>query len=203
MDFFRVWGKFWAGKPSSGTAVLDKAAATATPLRRDVWKAYFITLSRVLQQGLPYSSATADFHWAASSSRDETVRRTPMRLQQCFELYQVQTVYEDLLLQEVRFPKADADNGKMEEWAESVMSNWRVLCGSSWQDSEVGQGGKETLSRLTLDVCEASLNDETILIQFVDSLPCRETDFPFNAHSPASLYCAYCPSRIRHGIQSL
>jgi hypothetical protein len=33
-----------------------------------------------------------------------------------------------------------------------VISNWEVLCGPEWQDSDLGEGGQNAVSRNVLDV---------------------------------------------------
>ena len=130
---------------------------TGVPRRR-VWKAYYNTLSKILQGGLPYPPPGA----SAEGSSSASVENFHARLQQRAELQHVQTIYESLMLEEVKFPKADEINQEIEEWVESVVGNWRVLCGSTWRDDDLGEGGKEGVARSVLEVrcyCSRSLVD--------------------------------------------
>jgi cargo-transport protein YPP1 len=116
--------------------------------RRHVWKAYHNTLSNTLQGGLPYPLPGA----SAEGSPSPSVENFHARLQQRAELQHVQNTYESLMLEEIKFPRADEVNQEIEEWVESVVGNWRVLCGSTWQDDDLGEGGKEGVSRGVLEV---------------------------------------------------
>lgn len=84
------------------------------------------------------------------------------RMLQRAELKRVETTYEGLMLQEIRFPKAEEVNEEVEEWVEQVMQNWRVFCGPTWHDEELGEGGQATAGRTVLDV---SLNYFPIVLQ--------------------------------------
>lgn len=74
-----------------------------------------------------------------------------MRLRQRAELKRVETIYENLLVKETSFPKASDTNHAIEEWVDSVMDNWRLLCGPTWKDEDLGEGGKEGIARSVLD----------------------------------------------------
>ena len=127
-------------------------------LRRHVWKAYHKTLSNILQGGLPYPLPGA----SAEGSPSPSVENFHARLQQRAELQHVQNTYESLMLEEVKFPKADEVNEEIEEWVESVVGNWRVLCGSTWQDDDLGEGGREGVSRSVLEVRCYRKSDSTL-----------------------------------------
>lgn len=77
---------------------------------------------------------------------------TGARLRQSSELRRVEATYEGLLLKETVFPNADETNLEVLNWADRVMSNWSVFCGSDWQDKDLGGGGKEAMSRGVLEV---------------------------------------------------
>jgi hypothetical protein len=64
----------------------------------------------------------------------------------------VEAIYEGLILKDTHFPKACENNDEIEQWIEAVMSNWRILCGPSWRDEELGEGGKGAVGRGVLDV---------------------------------------------------
>lgn len=77
------------------------------------------------------------------------------------ELKRVEANYETILLRETSFPKANETNQEVKDWVEMVLSNWRTMCGPSWTDAELGDGGKLAVGRNTLDVgssCMPSLD---------------------------------------------
>jgi hypothetical protein len=120
------------------------------------WKAYYDTLSTTIRYNLPYDADTV----AAASEKSTLDDHTSARLQQRSELKRVETIYENLLIKETHFPKASESNHEVEVWVESVIANWRVLCGPSWADEELGQGGKEGVGRGVLDVSTQRLNSK-------------------------------------------
>ena len=98
-----------------------------------VWQAYYDTLSVLFQHGMVQPMFKS-------------------RLHQATELRKVQVMYEAALLKEVKFPRADQLNSQVESWVDQVMANWRVMCGSGWQDDDLGEGGKAGMDRVVLDV---------------------------------------------------
>lgn len=112
------------------------------------WKAYYDTLSTTIRYNLPYDADTVP----AASEKSALDSHTSARLQQRAELKRVETIYENLLIKETHFPKASESNHEVEVWVESVIANWRALCGPSWFDEELGEGGKEGVGRSVLDV---------------------------------------------------
>jgi cargo-transport protein YPP1 len=139
LSAFRAWAKFWdvqAPAPTGG-----RAAQAEVP-RRGVWKEYYITLSDLLQQDLPFPTTSLTTAYAETSTR----------LQQRAELKRVEAKYETLLLSEVQFPKADEASEEVEAFVDIVMQNWRILCGSSWKEHDLGEGGAEGVSRGVLDI---------------------------------------------------
>lgn len=142
---FRAWATFWEGRPSQGVTEIDGPKVESAILRRHIWKAYYDILSVILQRGLTYDPPpTAMAEKSGHSVRTRMVQRA--------ELKRVETTYESLMLQEVRFPKADEVNEEVGDWVEQVMRNWRVLCGPTWHDDELGEGGQEAVGRNVLDV---------------------------------------------------
>jgi hypothetical protein len=121
------------------------------------WKAYYDTLSTTIRYNLPYDADTIP----APSEKSALDNHTSARLQQRAELKRVETIYENLLIKETHFPKASESNHEVEVWVESVIANWRVLCGPSWTDEEFGEGGKEGVGRSVLDVSIQRLNSNT------------------------------------------
>jgi hypothetical protein len=55
-------------------------------------------------------------------------------------------------LSEVQFPKAEEASEEVEAFVEIVMQNWRILCGSTWKEHDLGEGGAEGVSRGVLDI---------------------------------------------------
>lgn len=141
---YRYWGRHWEVTSKGG----GHDVSTAAHHRRRAWKAYYDSLSRILQQGLPYEPEPAP----ASSEKPPLLTQTSLRLRQRAELKRVETVYEGLLIKETQFPRASEINHEVEAWVDSVMQNWRLLCGPTWTDADLGEGGKEGVARSVLDV---------------------------------------------------
>ncbi|KAI9700308.1 MAG: hypothetical protein M1836_002323 [Candelina mexicana] len=139
LEAFRSWAQFLKSAPGHG---LGPSAATGGTLQRRVWKEYYAIVSRVLQSGAPYPAPIQ------SGSR----KGVTLNMQQIAEIKSVETMYEGLLLKEVRFPKAHEHNAEIESWIDMVVKNWNVVCGSGWQDKDLGNGGKEAHARNLLDI---------------------------------------------------
>ena len=75
------------------------------------------------------------------------------RSQQSAELKRVEGLYQSLLTGQFEFPRADEENYHIELWVDQVIANWRAMCGRSWKDDDLGEGGKASLSRGVLEVC--------------------------------------------------
>jgi hypothetical protein len=116
--------------------------------------AYYDTLSYILRNGLVYSPSYSESTPLIVTSRfgisDEDFLK--VRLRQRTELKMVESSMEIKLLEETRFPKANERNERVEKWIDTVMQNWRIMCGPTWQDAELGEGGKNALARGVLDV---------------------------------------------------
>ena len=150
LRIFRMWAQFW--EAGVGATATDSSETGKT--RRLVWKAYYDTLSTILQRDLRYSPASTNLEpqLLDPSEKLPTGEHLASRIQQRAELKRVETTYESLLLKETRFPKASESSIVIELWVDAVMSNWRVLCGPLWQDEELGEGGKGGVGRGVLDV---------------------------------------------------
>lgn len=77
---------------------------------------------------------------------------TISRSTQASELRTVESAYETNFLRNRRFPKATESNAPVEEWVEQVIRNWQVLCGPDWRESDLGEGGRNSVTRNVLDV---------------------------------------------------
>ncbi|KAF1915662.1 hypothetical protein BDU57DRAFT_279500 [Ampelomyces quisqualis] len=137
---YRYWAQHCEAAPKSGGSDAPRAARQ----RRTAWKAYHDTLSHILRHSLAYEPDTPEtppLHTQPS-----------LRLRQRAELKRVETVYEALLVAETPFPRASETNHEVEAWVASVMHNWRLLCGPTWRDADLGEGGKEGVARSVLDI---------------------------------------------------
>jgi hypothetical protein len=141
---YRYWAKFWDATSKNG----GSDAASAAHYRRLAWKAYYDSLSTILRHDLAYEpDQTPIIH-----EKPQSNTQSDMRLRQRAELKRVEAVYENLLIRETHFPKASETNHEVEAWVDSVMDNWRLLCGPTWSDNDLGEGGKEGVARGVLDV---------------------------------------------------
>jgi hypothetical protein len=143
LQTFRYWAKFWETTKGSGSD-----AAKSSLHRRLAWKAYYDTLSSILQNDLPYEAEPI----LSTAEKPALQSQSDIRLRQRAELKRVETVYESLLIKETHFPKASESNHDIGVWIDSAIGNWRLLCGPTWTDHDVGEGGKEGVSRSVLDV---------------------------------------------------
>ena len=134
LQAFRHWAIFSA----SGEAPARDELQIARPVRRkaETWKAYYSFLSKVLRHGSDHSMLGE--------------KRT--RLHQAAELRQIESIYEKELLRVTRFPSAHESNRVIEEWVEQVIQNWKLLCGGSWPEADLGEGGHNAVGRHVLDI---------------------------------------------------
>jgi hypothetical protein len=140
---YRYWAKFWDATSKSGGT--DAANAQ---YRRLAWKAYYDSLSTILRHDLAHEPDQTPI----IQEKPQSHSQSDARLRQRAELKRVETVYENLLIRETHFPKASETNHEVESWVDSVMDNWRLLCGPTWSDDDLGEGGKEGVARGVLDV---------------------------------------------------
>jgi cargo-transport protein YPP1 len=174
LSAFRAWASFWEHSQSSSPA--GGYAAYSDVSRRQIWKEYYVTLTTILQQGLPFPITSMATAYSDSSTRG----------QQQAELQRVESKYEDLLLREVQFPRADQTSNEVEEWTNLVVQNWRVLCGNGWLEGDQDQSGKEAVSRRVLDIlyraATKTFHSTAILRHlFTVHLAVGEFDIAFNA----------------------
>jgi tetratricopeptide (TPR) repeat protein len=147
---FTVWKDFWQRSPPGTSASGDHPSRIDMP-RRQVWHAYYNLLSTILQSGRTYYVAHGRIHVGTMQTFPEEFR-APSKHTQRADLKRVESTYESLLIQETQFPKASQTNHEVEQWVEQAMKNWRIFCGFGWTDAELGQGGKENVSRTMLDI---------------------------------------------------
>lgn len=122
---FRLFARNW------DPTLAARAGRSSSNLR--LFKAYYDALSIIVQQGFVKPMFNS-------------------KLQQSTELKAIETVYEDGLLKEVAFPGADQTSSPIEGWVDQVMANWRILCGPTWREEELGEGGRAALGHGVLNV---------------------------------------------------
>jgi hypothetical protein len=150
---YRIWANYW---DAAGKTAGDEGMARH---RRSAWKAYYNTLSSMLRHNSLHIADPTIAENNPSTNPEKPLLQQPVnaRMQQRAELKRVETVYEGLLLKETPFPKASENNFEIEAWTDSVMDNWRFLCGPKWTDADLGEGGKEAVGRGVLDVSTSLL----------------------------------------------
>ncbi len=139
---FRAWADFWERQPGNQNVAVGGKLEDAEVSRRHVWKEYYATISYILQNDLtcPTTHTTTAYNDHA------------LRLVQKSELERVEHRYEQLLLAEVHFPKAESHSQEVEEWVDMAIRNWKVLAGSSWDEQALGAGGRAVLGPNILEI---------------------------------------------------
>jgi tetratricopeptide (TPR) repeat protein len=148
---FRAWGEFWQRVPSS--TPFTPFSGRWDVSRRQVWKAYHELLSTILQQDVlysPYQDAAAE-SFIPSTTILPSEQITTVKQRQRAEMIRIEKTYESILLAEMKFPKASEINAEVEEWVKQVVANWRIFT-SRWTDTELGEGGKDAVSRNVLEI---------------------------------------------------
>jgi tetratricopeptide (TPR) repeat protein len=148
---FNAWNDFWQRSPPTTAGHGDSPSRIDVP-RRQVWRAYYDLLSTILQSGLMYSVISSDRIHLGTKDTIPEEHQLPSKQRQRADLKRVESTYESLLIQETQFPKASQTNLEVEQLIEQAMRNWRIICGAGWTDAELGQGGKENVSRTMLDI---------------------------------------------------
>ncbi|KAL8967077.1 MAG: hypothetical protein Q9183_003081 [Haloplaca sp. 2 TL-2023] len=150
---FRMWASFWESTSQyRGTAQANQSARIESAAQRQIWRLYDDTLSASLQGGQAYPMATHANPYVPETSNEHAPSARNSKLQQSIELRRVESIYEGLLLSDIPFPKADEINMEVEHWIDQVMANWRVVFGPAWSASDLGTGGKETVTRNVLAI---------------------------------------------------
>jgi tetratricopeptide (TPR) repeat protein len=108
--------------------------------RRQVWAEYYLALSEILQEDLPFPTGH-------STANNEGSARSQLRA----ELKKVETIYQGLLFTETKFPKADEERSEVEGFVHRMMDNWSILNGRGWKEHDLGAGGRDSLCQGALD----------------------------------------------------
>lgn len=136
---FRSWARWW--DTSKGTPLAGGYGFKGSVPRRRIWLEYYEALSTILQQDLPYPTA-----YTLASTEDSP------RSQLWMELKKSETAFEDLLLSETTFPRADEEREEVELFVEMLIQNWQILTGRGWKEQDLGRGGKAAVSVAVLEV---------------------------------------------------
>ena len=149
LEAFRLWAKFCNFQPIAGFVDVSETGIVSGVKRRDVWHAYYNSLSIILGNGVRSSELSNSFGHGTSGTGQGNFH---VRRAQRTELKRIETCYESLLLEETTFPKADERNDEVERWVGAVVANWRIFVGPTWQDEELGEGGKIAVGKDVLEV---------------------------------------------------
>ncbi|KAL8897125.1 MAG: hypothetical protein Q9207_007366 [Kuettlingeria erythrocarpa] len=151
---FRIWADLWqSGSKNQTSGPTIRSARDRDILKRLVWRGYYDILSDILQNGTEYPTVAQRPSSSANEMSADNVKLSEnARLQQVIELRRVEGIYEEILLREVSFPKANEAATEVESWADQVVTNWRIISSPRWLDEELGKGGKEAASRNVLAI---------------------------------------------------
>lgn len=184
LQVFRFWAMYW----DSTVKFHGTEGANVARHRRLAWRAYYNTLSDILVRDLPYQPDSA----LSNGSNEKPSNHSKSRILQRAELKKVETIYENLLLKEIEFPKASETNHEIVAWVDSVMDNWRFLCGTTWSDADMGAGGKQAVGRGVLDVRYSQYSfctlSDAFLKLYPDSIQSGNEDLPLDPGPPISVY---------------
>ena len=134
LQAFRLWADLATRSKEVSYTTFGNSQAHLSNLR--ILKGYYGLVTRLLQDRFNYPST-------------DKVRP---RLRQSTELRNVERMYENELLRKSRFPKAQESNTSIEDWVEQVIANWEILCGSTWREIDLGEGGRNAVGRNVLDI---------------------------------------------------
>ncbi|CAD0113836.1 unnamed protein product, partial [Aureobasidium uvarum] len=148
---YRAWARIWTGDSATKIAAPSYSLGPYDVSNKEVWGMYYSFLSFILATDLLYTPSS-ESPLAFYNPNHPTSDLAKMRLRQRSELKQVEAAYESVLLYKTKFPQANQSNEEVEQWVNSVISNWSILCGPGWREPDLGEGGKAAVSRGTLDI---------------------------------------------------
>ncbi|KAJ0165698.1 putative cargo-transport protein ypp1 [Colletotrichum tanaceti] len=140
---FRSWARYWESMPGPVTGGYGYRGSVP---RRQVWLEYYLALTTILELDIPFPTGFLGKITNSASARSQ------LRI----ELKKTETAYETLLISETSFPRAEDTREEVESFVKAVVKNWSILCGRGWKEQELGQGGRESLSRGVLDTLYAA-----------------------------------------------
>lgn len=170
---FRSWARYWENSKSTVTGGYGFKGAGP---RRRIWCEYYLALTRIVEEDLPYPIG-----YLTTIANDASAR-TQLRT----ELKSVEAYYKTLLLAETSFPRADESRDEVEAFVKALMQNWAILCGRGWREHDLGPGGRNSFSRGVLDTLYSAAtktyHSVTILRSlFIVHLSVAEFDLAFKA----------------------
>ncbi len=177
---FNTWSDFWQRCPA--WAASASVSQVDIP-RREIWKAYYELLSILLQRGLVLDAATQSLRYTHTLDSHE---QSEAKSRQRAALQRVEATYESLLLDETQFPKASQTNLEVEQWAQLVVSNWRIFDGRGWTSSELGEGGEQRVGRRVLDILYRAATKtfhSTAILRYLFTVHGALGDFELAMHS--------------------
>lgn len=133
---FRLWSNHPHVKRRDGTVHAQTGSACDAASQASTWMSYYQLLSTIVQEDMVYTPP------GPGSPRNQLAN----------ELRKIESICENVILRDVKFPRANASNPHIEEWVEQVIRNWEVLCGPRWRDEDLGEGGQDAVGRNVLDV---------------------------------------------------
>jgi tetratricopeptide (TPR) repeat protein len=145
---FRAWGAFWLRAPAPDTGLGLHSSRLDLP-RRQIWRAYYDLLSTLISVGLVADSTGALLKADNGTSRESLAI---LRRGLYVEFKRVESTYESLLLNETEYPASNARNDEVEELVSHAITNWSIMTGLSWSNADLGDGGKDAVSRGVLDI---------------------------------------------------
>ncbi|EQK97739.1 Tetratricopeptide-like helical [Ophiocordyceps sinensis CO18] len=135
---FRSWATYWEVMQAPVTGGFGFKGSVP---RRQVWHEYYMALSYVLQNDLPYEAGLV--------KRIPGDSPPPSQLRA--EIKHAEAAYRSLLLAETSFPRADEEREEVEDFVQQVVKNWSVLCGRGWREEDLGPGGRSAMGRGVLE----------------------------------------------------
>lgn len=136
---FRAWARYW--EVQSGPLAGGHGFRGSVPRRR-VWNEYYTALSRIVEEDIVYPTA-----YLGPTPADQSAR-AQLRM----ELKKAESAYESLLLNETQFPRSGEETEEVEDFVNVVVKNWSIMCGRGWREHDLGQGGREAMSRGVLEI---------------------------------------------------
>lgn len=134
LQAFRHWAVLAAKAPDGSSSIFGNSPGHLSKLV--MWRAYHRFISELLQ----------------GNTRNPQSSPINSRADLSNELRRVESSYENELLRNTQFPKADDSNQVVEEWVEDFIRNWCILCGPEWSESDLGEGGRDAVGRNVLDM---------------------------------------------------
>lgn len=170
---FRSWAKYWEVMAAPVTGGFGFKGSVP---RRRIWNEYYLALSHILENDLPLPTGQIE------KISNDLSARSQLRV----ELRHTEAAYQALLLSETTFPRADEEREEVEAFVKQVVSNWTILCGRGWREQDLGQGGRNSLSRGVLDILYSAATrtyHSTAILRslFVVHLSVAEFDLAFKA----------------------